>query len=225
MIKIENLVKEKYIPGNYFAPDAYLQGDVEMGLLESRGGSRLLALPKALLQGLYSGLNNEVGQAAGIVVFQCGKHWGKNFYRRFGEEISQYYHKSLPQMEMIEFIQCLKQCWKTYGWGIIDFDFNYYQKGFIVAKIRNSAFGEVASSGDNTMGYAEAGILSAFFSQLTGRNLHCVQISSKNSEIEWDYFVIGLENRITPAQAWLSEGQDTKTILERLSHSTPLENN
>jgi uncharacterized protein len=225
MISVTNLVEESRLLGNFFAPDAYLQGDVETGLLESRGGSRLIALPEALLQGLYNGLTNEVGQAASVVLFKCGSHWGKHFYRRFGEEISAYYKKPLAQMEMIEFLQCLKQCWKTHGWGIIDFNFDYYQKGFIVSKIQNSPFDQITPEGDMTMGYAEAGILSSFFSLLTGRNLHCVQTACETSQSSWNYFVLGLEERINPAEAWRSEGQDHDTIMERLGHNQPSDNN
>jgi uncharacterized protein len=225
MISVKNLVQDSRLLGNFFSPDAYLQGDVETGLLESRGGSRLIALPEALLQGLYNGLTTEVGQAAGVVLFQCGNHWGKHFYRRFGEEISKYYQKPLAQMEMVEFLQCLKQCWKTHGWGVIDFNFDQYQQGFIVAKIKNSPFDEVTPEDDITMGYAEAGILSSFFTLLTGRNLHCVQTAHEKADSPWNCFVIGVEERIKPAEAWRSEGQDHDTIMERLGHNQPAENN
>ncbi len=225
MISVANLVKDSHLFGNFFSPDAYLQGDVETGLLESRGGARLIALPEALLQGLYNGLISEVGQAAGVVLFKCGSHWGKHFYRRFGEEISQYYQKPIAQMEMVEFLQCLKQSWKTHGWGIIDFNFDYYQKGFIVTQIQNSPFDEVTPEGDMTMGYAEAGILSSFFTLLTGRNLHCIQTTSETPDYPWNYFVIGLEERIKPAEAWRSEGQDHDTIMERLGNNQPSSNN
>lgn len=58
---------DPYTPvlANYYAPSAYLQGDLESGLLESRHGDRLLALPEALLRGIYTGLEYETGQAAG----------------------------------------------------------------------------------------------------------------------------------------------------------------
>lgn len=223
MISVAELVKDKSLKGNFFAPDAYLQGDFELGLLETRHGSRLIALPEVLLQGIYAGLEEEIGQASNVVLFNCGRWWGKNFYRRFIEEVSYYYEKPLAQMEMIEFLSCFKQCWKTYGWGVIDFDFDYYPQGFIVAKASNSAFVEAALSTnperDAPCCWLEAGILSTFFSQLTGEELGCVQTSCESMGAECSYFVIGLEERLKPAQAWLEEKQTHPEIIERLINS------
>lgn len=216
MIDVASLVKEPSLPGNYFAPDAYVQGDFESGLIENRSGTRLLALPEILLQSIYTGLSEEVGPSAGIVLFQCGRWWGKNFYRRFVEEVSQYYGKPVAQMEMIEFLQCLKQRWKTHGWGIIDLDLNYYSQGFLVVKVWNSAFSQAGPSIDRPMCFAETGILSSFFSQLCGRNLHCVQTACESMGDECNHFVLGLSERLKPVEAWLEEGQDHATIMERL---------
>jgi len=35
------LIKDERLPGNYFAPDAYIKGDFGSGLIESRRGDRL----------------------------------------------------------------------------------------------------------------------------------------------------------------------------------------
>lgn len=215
MISIENLLKER-LPANYFAPDIYLQGDFESGLLENRSGDRLIALPEILLQSIYQSLEDEVGSSAGIVMFQCGRWWGKSFYRRFAEQLNDYYGKPLAEMEMVELLQCLKQCWKTHGWGIVDLDMTYFQQGFLVVKVWNSAFTQTGQTVGRPMCFAEAGILSSFFSQLTGRDLHCVQTSCESMGAEYNHFVLGLSDRIKPAEAWLEEGQDHDTIMERL---------
>ncbi len=220
MISVADLVQNKSLKGNYFAPSAYVQGDFELGLMETRQGSRLIALPEVLLQGIFAGLEEEIGQASGVVLYNCGRWWGKSFYRRFVQEVSSYYETPLAKMEMVEFLSCFKQCWKTHGWGVIDFDFDYYQQGFIVAKTVNSPFAEASSQGQGFSCHLEAGILGAFFSQLTSENLVCVQTSCESMGHECNYFVIGLEERVKLANAWLEEGQDHPTIMERLAQST-----
>jgi predicted hydrocarbon binding protein len=225
MISVTDLLKERRLPGNYFAPDAYVQGDFEAGLIESRSGSRLLALPEVLIQGIYAGLEEELGPSSGIVLFKWGFRWGKQFYRRFAEEVSEYYEKPLAQMEMVEFLQCLKQCWKTYGWGVIDLDVSYYQQGFLVFKGWHSPFAQAAPASKRPVCFAEAGILSAFLSQLTGRNLHCVQTSCESMEAECNHFVIGLPERLQSVEAWLAEGQDHATIMSRLCSNQPSKRN
>lgn len=216
MIDIADLIEKQPVIGNYFSPDAYLQGDVEFGLIENRNGSRLLALPETLLQGLFAGLEEELGLSANVALFSCGRWWGKSFYRRFAKELENYYGQPLGQMEMIEFLQCLKECWKTHGWGVLDLDLKYYQQGFLVFKIVNSPFVEAASHDKRPMGALEAGLLSAFFSQLTGQELHCVQTACESLEAECNYFVVGIAERLKAVSAWFAEGHDHATIMELL---------
>lgn len=223
MIAVADLLKDQRLPGNYFAPDAYIQGDYESGLIENRHGDRLLAIPETLIQGIYAGIKNETGPSAGIVLSNCGRWWGKNFYTRFVEEVSNYYNKALSQMEMVEFLQCLKQLWKTYGWGIFDLDLSYYQQGFLVVKIWNSPFAQEVPQGNQPVCFIEAGILSAFFSQLTGQELHCVQTTCESLGADSNHFVLGLSQRLKPVASWLEEGQDHETIMDRLCGSKPSE--
>ncbi len=215
MITVADLVKDQRLPGNYFAFDAYVTGDFEAGLLENRRGDRLLALPEILIQSIYSVIEKETGQAYGVVLANCGRWWGKNFYARFVEEVNEYYGKPLNEMEMVEFIGCLKQCWKSHGWGTFDLDMSHYHQGFIVVKIWNSAYAKQAPKGKLPVCFLETGILTTFFSQLTGRELHCVQTSCESLGADCNRFVLGLAQRLKPAEAWLDQ-LDHETILERL---------
>ena len=216
MVDISELVEDKSLFGNYFASDAYVQGDFEFGLIENRQGSRLIALPEVLLQAIDVSLKEEVGSAAGIVLFNCGRWWGKNFYRRFEEELTQYYGKPIAQMEMVELLQTLKQCWKTHGWGILDLEMDYYQQGFLVIAIENSAFAENANDKERPQCFLEAGILSAFFSALTNRNLHCIQTACESMGAERNRFVVGIHDRLKPVESWLEENLDHEAIMKRL---------
>jgi predicted hydrocarbon binding protein len=204
MISITDLLADNHIPGNYFANDAYVQGDLELGLLENRRGERLLALPETLLQGIYAGLEKETGQASWMVLFNCGRWWGRNFYARFCEELSEYYKVSLSDMPMVEFIQCLQQCWITHGWGRIELDYSYHQHGFLVVTITNSPFAQEAPKGNQPACYLEAGVLSAFFSQLTGRDLHCIQTACESMGADRNRFVLGIAKRLEPAETMVT---------------------
>lgn len=204
MISVADLLVDNRIPGNYFAVDAYVRGDLEMGLLENRQGDRLLALPETLIQGIYSGLDKETGQAAKLVLFNCGRWWGKNFYTRFCEELTDYYGTALSEMSMLEFMQCLQQCWITHGWGKIDLDQSHQHRGFLVIKIWNSPYARLAPQNNQPACHLEAGILSAFFSQLTGRELHCLQTSCESMGADCNHFILGLPKRLEPAETMVT---------------------
>ncbi len=217
MISIANLIEEKSLKGNYFAPSAYLQGDYEIGLLETRGEGRLIALPEVFLQGVFAGLNQEVGQATGVVLYNCGRWWGRNFFRRFLEETTAYYEVPLPQMEMAQFLSCFKQCWKTHGWGVLSFDFEYYGQGFISVSTVNSPFAQAAPKNQQFACQLEAGILSSFLSELTGEDLACIQTTCESLGASENNFVIGLKERIEVIKSFVEEGHEHAHIMKLLS--------
>lgn len=224
MIDVANLVEKSSFNGNYFSPDIYLQGDFEFGLLENRSGSRLLALPQPLIEALYATLDDELGPGSSVALFSCGRWWGQNFYQRFADELGEYYGKPLAQMNMIQFIQCLKECWKTHGWGVLDIDLKHYQNGFLVAQIFNSPFANVAPQNQYPMCFLEAGILSAFFSKLTGEQLHCIQTTCESMGANSNYFVIGLAERLESVETWQKEGHNHDKIMELLCRDQPSQN-
>jgi uncharacterized protein len=219
MIAVKELLKTSRPIGNYFAPDIYIQGDLEAGLIENRDGARLLALPQTFIQAIYEGLAEEVGSASEAVLYKCGAWWGKTFYRRFAEEVSQQSGRTLAEIDMIEFLHCFQQCWQAHGWGKIELDFDHHSSGFIVVKIWNSAFAKTKPTLDKPKCYVEAGLLSSFFTGLTGQKLHCIQTSCESLGAECNHFVLGLPDRVQRADAWLQEKHDHATIMERLCQS------
>lgn len=217
MISVADLLTNNRVPGNYFATETYVRGDLEMGILENRRGDRLLALPETLIQGIYAGLDKETGQASRLVLFNCGRWWGKNFYTRFREEISDYYGTALANMSMIEFLQCLQHCWITYGWGKLELDQTYHPRGFLVIKTWYSPFASQAPKGIALPAcFLEAGVLASFFSQLTNKDLHCVQTSCESLGADCNRFVLGLGTRLKPAEVMVEQQQDHDTIMQQL---------
>jgi len=216
MISVADLLTNNRIPGNYYATDTYVRSDLEMGLLENRRGDRLLALPETLIQAIYSGLQKETGQASSLVLFNCGRWWGKNFYIRFREELTDYYGESLADMAMTEFLRCLQSCWVTYGWGKIELDHAFHQRGFLIIKIWHSPFASQAPKGDQPVCHLEAGVLSSFFSQLTGQELHCVQTTCESTGADCNRFILGIAKRLQPVENLVANHLDHDAIMQSL---------
>lgn len=217
MVSVADLLIDNRLPGNYFASDVYVRGTLELGLLENRRGDRLLAIPEPLIKGIYAGLDQETGQAAQLVLFNCGLWWGKNFYARFCEELTDYYHQPMAELSMAEFVQAFQQCWQTHGWGRINLDAHYRPQGFLVVEGRNSAFAPHAPKMDQPVCYLETGILQMFFSQLTGRDLACVQISCESLGHDCNRYLLGLEKRLKPVKAMVEASQSYEAIMASLT--------
>lgn len=215
MISVADILINNRVPGNFFAPETYVRGDLEAGLLENRQGERLLALPETLIQAIYSGLNKEIGQATSLVLFNCGKWWGKSFYTRFCEQVTSYYSVPLANMPMVEFLQALQQCWIAHGWGRIELDQTYKQRGFLIVKGYNSAFARLAPKQQQPVCHLEAGVLSSFFSQLTGKDLHCVQTTCESMGTDCNRFLLGLPQRLESVETMVTT-LDHDAIMQQL---------
>jgi uncharacterized protein len=217
MISVADLLSRKQLPDNYFSPRHYVQSDLELGVLENRRGNRLISVPETLIKALYAGLEQETGLAARLVLYNCGRWWGKNFFGRFSEDLADYYGRPLTELPMAEFVQLLRQCWTTHGWGQFDLDPTYTPQGFLVVSTQYSPFATQAPRLDRPVCFLDAGILSAFFSQLTGQELYCVQISCESLGADLNRFVLGLESRLAIAEDMLDSRQDYGAILNALA--------
>ena len=216
MVSVADLLVDGRLPGNYFAQDLYVRGSTELGLLENRRGDRLLAIPDPLLQAIYVGLDKETGQASKMVLYNCGRWWGKNFYARFCEELADYYSQPMASLSMAEFLQSLQQCWRTHGWGQITLDMTYRDQGFLCVEIAHSPFTATAPNSPSPSGDLERGILEIFFSQLTGRELVCAQTSCTTRGDDANRFVLGLGKRLQTAPALVANGQSHQSIMQAL---------
>ena len=216
MVLVADLLADNNLTANYFASDVYVHGTLELGLLENRRGDRLLALPETLIRAIYSGLDNETGQASMLVLYNCGRWWGKNFYTRFCEELTDYHNRSMSNLSMAEFTQALHQCWVTHGWGQISLDKSYQPNGFLVVKVRASAFIHYAPKLERPVGFLEMGALQAFFSELSGQTLHCVQTACESLGAEENCFVLGVKDRLSPAETGVEQGLSHTEIMDLL---------
>jgi predicted hydrocarbon binding protein len=204
------------VPTDYFAPGAYVQGDLELGTLSNRRGNRLLAIPEHLVRGIYRSLEQEVGKATPLVLQSCGRHWGQHLFARLSEELAEYYGKPLAELTMQELVYCLTRCWQVHGWGQLHLDWSYSQRGLILVQNQNSPWVQPQSGSGQPSAYVEVGLLEVLFRQLTGREVQCVQIACISQGQGSNQFLIGLPEQLQPVMDWVQSGMDAATILQRL---------
>jgi predicted hydrocarbon binding protein len=215
-INVAELVASKPLVANFFEYEAYVRGDLEMGLLENRRGDRLIAIPETLIKALYEGLRKETGQAARLVLVNCGKWWGKSFYQRFHQSLQDYYGIPLSEMDMLTFVQCLKEFWRTHGWGKLEFDPQYRDRGLIIIKTSNSAFSRSLPGEQRPSCFLETGILTSFFTMLVGRELVAVQTTCESLGADCNHFILGIPERLKPVDDWVLEGMSHEEVIQKL---------
>lgn len=238
MTTLQALLQGQEVAGHCFAPDRYVRADIHSGLMESRGGYRLAAFPDVLLRAIYTGLQYETGQAARVILSQCGRQWGEEFYRRFETEMSEYYHQPVGELPLATLLDSLTDLWATHGWGSLSVNLDHEDKGILEIQLTGSGFATAArqalvlqmQSETQTVDqelvfctqpscYLETGILASFFSALAGRSLDCVQTVCESMGSPSNHFLVTTSARLQPVPDWVQQGIPHEEIMQRLLRS------
>ena len=215
------------IAGNYFAPRTYVRSDSLTGLLSTRQGSRLLAVPDLLLCSIHKALRAEAGEAAPLALYTFGFSWGTSFYDRLSGEIESYYQQPIPQMNAIEFLVMMRQIWAVHGLGCLTLDFSHRNLGLVQVTTENSALrlgtDIGVKEGQLPSHHLEAGVIAAWFSRWAGKNIRAcatdlVARSGPDAiQPQLTRFLVGLAPQIEQAEIWVKQGVPSAEILQRFS--------
>jgi predicted hydrocarbon binding protein len=202
---------------NPYREDEYFNLNVRSGILRGPTGTRLLAVPEELIEGLHKGLEDECGQAAPIVLYQCGKWWGKQFWKRQQVEVRHFFQEEMGELPFAFFLHVLRKVWALYGWGQIDFSFALKDKGFVEVRVAQAMYSDAVGNIGRTSDHIMAGVLASVVSELAGRELECVEVGCRSKGDQRCTFVLGMKARVDPIAAWVKQGVSVQDILARLA--------
>jgi hypothetical protein len=181
--------------GDYFADDDYIRTDVAAGVACDRAGTRVIGLS----DDLFTALQQTLAEECGPVLKAAGYEWGDGWAKRLAEELGQFHGQALSDVAVARFEANLCSAFRCLGWGILSLDFGKYDKGLIIARVRDGLTGEAADA-------LLAGALAGLFSHFTGQNLDAVATDPQGDSRR---FVLTLRERLNG----ITEGPEL-----RLSH-------
>lgn len=187
--------ERKAIPTNYFSPRAYVQADSASGLLSTRQGKRLIAIPETLIDSIHETLLEEAGEAASMAFYTFGSSWGKSFFERARKEIEVYYQGAIAQMNAPEFFAILQELWGVHGLGRIMVDFSDAKQGLLLVTIENSGISKINPNSDSKSFSVEAGFLAGWFSAFARQDLGAYATSWNLNSNRTEY-LIGAKSHI-----------------------------
>lgn len=162
------------IPANCFTPKGYVKSNPATGLLASRYGDRLIAVPELLLRSIPKALRAEAGEASYLALYTFGDNWGKTFCRRIMQDTVKYYRQPILATIAAEFFVNIQEAWAVHGLGRPEVDFRLAERGLLVVSIANSGIGgdaPIAADATYRSFSLEAGFLAGWFSALTDKQL------------------------------------------------------
>jgi len=162
------------IPTNCFNPKSYVKSEPASGLLATRHGDRLIAVPELLLRSIPRILRVEAGEASYLALYTFGDNWGKTFGSRMMQDLVKYYRQPILETIATEFFANVEAAWAVHGLGKPSIDFRLAARGLLVVTIANSgiANGQTVENNPTYRSFSlEAGFLAGWFSNLTGEDL------------------------------------------------------
>jgi len=210
-------MRRESIPANYYTPRAYVKSEPSSGLLSTRQGKRLIAIPEILMDSIHETLLSEAGEAASMAFYTFGLSWGRSFYDRIRKEIEIYYETAIAQMNAAEFFATVQQVWGVHGLGKMIVDFSYAAEGLLLVTVENSGISVVKGKAESKAFSVEAGFLAGWFSAQTHQDLSACATDWFHKPRSTQYLV-GAKPQIDQiAETLVSKGLRTAAILEKIA--------
>ncbi len=180
------------IPGNCFNHKSYIKSDPALGLLSTRHGSRLMAVPEVLMRSIPNTLRAEAGEASYLALYTFGENWGKSFCDRVLQDIYQYYREPILETIAAEFFVHVQEAWAVHGLGRPSIDFSLSKQGLLAVTIANSGISgtnPIETDATYRSFSLEAGFVAGWFSLLTNKSLRACAITWQEQPASMQFLV------------------------------------
>lgn len=201
---------------NHYTDDMFFLHNPKAGVVKNVYGQRLIRVSEDFVVAVLGSLEEEVGDAAGEIMYKCGYEWGmedmKNFSRRFQAE----FEVEMSKMPMGMMLETWWWPLQIEGWGGWRYDFRQGKQGLIFIDLFESAVAQSIGDIGKVVCYFYAGLFAAVFSVLAKRQLACIEIQCYAMGEDFCKFLISTEKRVNAAAFWKNEGATSKDIMKKL---------
>ncbi len=186
--------------------------------MRQRTGVRGLHVTEDFVVGLQQGLEEEVDDAAGLVMYRAGYEWAlqdmKAFDARFAAEFGG--QTTLTKANVFFVLESWWWPLTAEGWGTWRVDLSRRKEGLIFVDVFDSAVAKSIGNIGKPVCYLYAGMLAGVFTYLSQRELSGIEIQCYAMGADFCKFLIGSEKQINAASFWVQEGASAQDIFERI---------
>jgi predicted hydrocarbon binding protein len=204
---------------NYFVPDEYFREDTEDGILRLRDGQRAARVSEDFIAGLHHGLDEEVGAASGLIMYQCGVNWARHDMKRFNERMRHEFGGGKLDIWQMNRKFVLESWWwplTITGWGSWTVDLSNAGRGLTLIEVRNSAVAQSMKQIGKPVCNAYAGLFAGAMSFLDRTERSSIEVQCYAMGNDVCKFLVGDEKEVNAAEFWRTEGASGDEILGRV---------
>lgn len=218
-LSLEHPLKQKY-PKKHdrYNFEKYFHFQSETGIVTDWNKQRHLFATEDFIIGLIEGLEEEVGSASGVVMYNIGYEWGSRDAKFFQQWFEQEYGKNIREVNSLFMLQAWWWPFTAQGWGNWEVDMSEHKNNFMFVNIFDSAVARTLGDVGKPVCHIYAGLFAGFFSDLVKKSLSCIEIQCYSMAETYCKFLLGTQDRIDAAAFWQNEGATARDIEKRLRH-------
>ncbi|CAN1210065.1 4-vinyl reductase 4VR domain-containing protein [Tumidithrix helvetica PCC 7403] len=209
----------------HYSRYTFFDFDMQKGEVNDYHQQRNLIVGEDFIVSLLKGLEHEVGESAGLLLYMIGENWGKQDAIAFEGWFKQYYNLTLETSNLAFAMETWWWPLTAQGWGTWSLNLSSLKEGFIFVDLFDSAVAKTLGYVGKPVCHLYAGLLSGFFSVVFAKGLSSTEIQCYAMGNEFCRFLIGSEKRIRATEFWLSSGATASEVANRfMAEEIPAEN-
>lgn len=213
----EHFLKQQYPKKHdHYNFEDFFSFDSPKGIVTDWNEGRNIFVAEDFIIGLIEGLEEEVGEAAGVVMYNIGHQWGLQDADFFQVWFEKEYEKKISESNSKFVLEAWWWPFITQGWGNWEVDLSDQKNGFMFINIFDSAVARTLGDVGKPVCHLYAGLFAGFFSKLIRRELGCIEIQCYSMGETYCKFLLGRKDRIDAAQFWQNEGATARDIEKQL---------
>lgn len=189
--------------------------DQKQGTIFDWNNQQNLLTTEDFIVGLQKGLEHEVGEASGWLMYLIGKEWGTQDAETFQTWFEKDYGFTLKKANLRFALETWWWPLTAQGWGKWNVDMDSIKEGFLFIDLYDSAVAKTLGDVGKPVCFLYAGLLAGFFSIIFEKNLSSTEIQCYSMGNSFCRFLIGSEKRIKAAEFWLNSGATASEIEQR----------
>jgi predicted hydrocarbon binding protein len=201
---------------NYYYDERFFQHDRKSGILRNVYGQRVVRVTEDFIVGLLGGLEEEVGDAAGEIMYKAGVQWGIEDMRTFAPRCQEEFEVQLNKMGMGMMLETWWWPLQVEGWGSWRYDFRQAKQGLLFIDLFESAVAQSMGNIGKMMCYFYAGLFASVLSAVARRELACIEIQCYSMGEDYCKFLVSNSKRVNAAAFWRSEGATSADIQKKI---------
>ena len=200
----------------HYSRNTFFKFDQPKGQIRDWNQHQYILASDDFIVSLLKGLDHEVGEASGWLMYLIGKDWGTEDAKNFKIWFERDYQISVSKSNLSFALETWWWPLTAQGWGKWNVDLSSIREGFIFIDLFDSAVAKSMGNIGKPVCFLYAGLLAGFFSVMLNRGLSSTEIQCYSMGNDFCRFLIGSETRIKAAEFWLSSGASAQEIEQRL---------